>query len=498
VNDKGLIELGKKLLDRNWRLSNLYYLVGKDARKTLFKPNWAQLKLFDSLSYRNLDLKARQLGVTTGYCILWLDSILFNKDLRVGIVAHTKDDARIIFRDKIKYAYDALPEEIKAAIPCEKMDAHELLLKNGSGIRVGVTFRSGTVQILHVTEYGYICQKMPQRAEEIKTGAFQAVPKDGIIVVESTAKGRNGHFYELAMEAQKRTPNNALDWRFTFMPWWEDPEYTLAGESFAESQSETNYLDDLNKKCNITLTQGQREWYIRKWRELGDDIYAEYPSVPEEAFKQSTEGAYYGRLMLDAWHSGRITSVPIDPALPVETWWDIGRDTTSIWFVQRDGLVNRCVHYYQNAGEGLPHYAAYLDDFRQKKMIRYSRAIGPHDLRVTEWGGDVKRIDVASKLGINFEIAPEVSIADGIEVVRRNLPFFVFDEENCADGIKGLESYRKEWNPALGTWKDVPLHDFASHPADAFRYGNLAMAATPMIADKSRSAARPIKTVRWR
>jgi hypothetical protein len=38
----------------------------------------------------------RQLGVTTGYCILWLDAALFNRDLRVGIVAHTKDDARIL------------------------------------------------------------------------------------------------------------------------------------------------------------------------------------------------------------------------------------------------------------------------------------------------------------------------------------------------------------------------------------------------------------------
>ena len=92
-------------VDRDWRLRNLYRITDKGGRSVLFEPNWAQVEVFDSLAHRNVDLKVRQLGLTTGYCILWLDACLFNRDLRVGIVAHTKDDARIIFRDKIKYAY---------------------------------------------------------------------------------------------------------------------------------------------------------------------------------------------------------------------------------------------------------------------------------------------------------------------------------------------------------------------------------------------------------
>ena len=102
---EGLEVLGKRLLDRDWRLRNLYRITDKGGRSVLFEPNWAQVEVFDSLAHRNVDLKVRQLGLTTGYCILWLDACLFNRDLRVGIVAHTKDDARIIFRDKIKYAY---------------------------------------------------------------------------------------------------------------------------------------------------------------------------------------------------------------------------------------------------------------------------------------------------------------------------------------------------------------------------------------------------------
>jgi len=269
--DAALAVLGEKLLDRSWRLSNLYYVTDKSGERVRFVPNWAQLRLFDSLAHRNVDLKVRQLGVTTGYCILWLDAVLFNRNLRVGIVAHTKDDAMIIFRDKIQFAYDNLPEEIRAAVFARKRDAHEILLNNGSSIRVGVTFRSGTVQVLHVTEYGYICQRQLQRADEIKTGAFQAVPADGIIVVESTAKGRAGHFYELCQGAQKGN-----DWRFRFLPWYLEPSYALSPERAIEYKHETEYLDKLEGVIGQELTAEQRQWWCGKHRELGSDMFAEY------------------------------------------------------------------------------------------------------------------------------------------------------------------------------------------------------------------------------
>ncbi|MDR3414641.1 MAG: hypothetical protein P4L83_00510 [Nevskia sp.] len=317
--EAGLGRLGECFLDRDWRLRNLYYITDKSARRVLFEPNWAQRELFDTLGHRNVDLKVRQLGVTTGYCILWLDACLFNRDLRVGIVAHTKDDASIIFRDKIKFAYDNLPAELRAVVRAEKCDAHELLFDNGSGIRVGVTFRSGTVQVLHVTEYGYVCQRQPQRAEEIKTGAFQAVPANGIIVVESTAKGRAGHFHELCQAAQKDN-----GWRFAFLPWWREPGYTSAPERPLEYAHESEYLDGLQAQLGVELTPGQRQWWCGKHRELGNDMYAEYPSTPEEAFRATTQGVYFGSQMLEAWQDKRITAVPVDPSLLVDTWWDLG------------------------------------------------------------------------------------------------------------------------------------------------------------------------------
>jgi len=239
-------------------------------------------------------------------------------------VAHTKDDAMIIFRDKIQFAYDNLPEQIRTAIFARKRDAHEILLNKGSSIRVGVTFRSGAVQVLHVTEYGYICQRQPQRADEIKTGAFQAVPADGIVVVESTAKGWAGHFYELCQGAQKGN-----DWRFRFLPWYLEPSYALSPERAIEYKHETEHLDKLEGVIGQELTAGQRQSWCGKHRELDSDIFAEYPSTAEEAFRVSTEGAYYGSQMLEAWQEKRITAVPVDRALLVDT----GEDSTAppVW-----------------------------------------------------------------------------------------------------------------------------------------------------------------------
>ena len=43
-----------------------------------------------------------------------------------------------------------------------------------------------------------------------------------------------------------------------------------------------------------------------------------------------------------------------------------------------------------------------------------------------------------------------------------------FEEEACAQGLKRLRAYRKEWAEDRGVWKDRPRHDDASHGADAF------------------------------
>ncbi|HEY0914400.1 MAG TPA: hypothetical protein VGE22_05970 [Solimonas sp.] len=491
---------GSPLADRAWRLGNLYWIKDKEGRRIRFTPNWAQQRAYERLAHNNLELKVRQLGITTGYCMLWLDTCLFNRDVAVGVIAHTKEDAKVIFRDKIKFAYDNLPPELRSAVPAIKETESEIIFANGSCIRVGLTFRSGTVQVLHVTEYGYICAHYPRRAQEIRTGAFEAVPKGGIKVIESTARGRAGHFYELCRQAQQRRDDAPLlhgDWRFSFLPWWEHPEYSVEEPGFVFTEAELRYLHDTEARIGRALSRAQRCWYARKWRDQGDDVRSEYPSTPEEAFQQSTEGAYYGPLLLEAYRAGRVGEVPYDRSLQVETWWDLGvDDSTAIWFLQRHGLQLRVVDYYENSGEGLAHYRGVLEQRAQRHGIVYSRHVGPHDLKVRELGNDAKsRLQAAAELGIRFDVAPQLRVADGIEAVRRLLPLCWFDESRTAEGRKALEHYRKEWDATRGCWKDQPLHDWASHAADAFRTGAVSGDAR---SDLRNTQAREIQQARWR
>ena len=188
-------ELKECLSDPLWRICSgaLYKIIikgddGEDGLVMPFIPNRAQKRLLKALWHRNVILKARQLGFTTLVCIVWLDTALFSENMRCGIIAQDREAAEVIFRDKVKFAYENLPEELKAAMPLARDSASELLFAhNNSSIRVATSMRSGTIHRLHISEFGKICAKYPDKAKEVITGSIPAVPKSGILIIESTA-----------------------------------------------------------------------------------------------------------------------------------------------------------------------------------------------------------------------------------------------------------------------------------------------------------------------
>lgn len=471
--------------DPRWRLNNLYWITDKAGKRIKFEMNWAQERLFDGLHHLNLILKARQLGFTTFIQLFMLDACVWHRDTRSGLIAHTKDDAETIFRDKVKYPYDNLPEGVRAANPIARDNTTTLELANNSSIRVGTSLRGGTLQYLHVSEFGKICAKYPEKAREIITGALNTIEAGQMAFIESTAEGQEGRFYEMCEEAQTKARLGAaltpLDWKFHFYPWWQEPSYQLDGLPVAIPSDLQRYFEELSQQHKVELTLGQMAWYTKKAETQREDMKREYPSTPAEAFEASVEGAYYGKEMAEAEDGGRVCRVPYEPTIPVETWWDLGMDDeTSIWFVQRHRREIRVIDYYANSGEGLGHYAKVL----KEKPYTYARHCTPHDMAVREWTGEGKsRKDVAESLGLRpVEIVAKHDPADGIQAVRNLLPRCWFDEEKTAEGRKALKNYRKEWNDERACFTSRPRHDWACHPADAFRTG--AMAKEPAGDDK--------------
>lgn len=460
--------------NRAWRLDNLYLVQDKDGKRVQFRPNWAQAIVRDRVWYRNIILKARQLGMTTGAMIDTLDQALFVPNTKSGVIAHGLDEATDLFDKKIKFAYDTLPPWLKKHKRLTKCTGKQISFSNDSDIRVGTSMRSGTLQNLHVSEFGKICAKYPDRAEEIISGSLPAVPKNGVITFESTAEGREGYFFEYcqASLAKARTGGRLtqMDWRFFFFPWWREKDYSLSDEDTSiviVPDRLLEYFDSLEDEIGCEISQQQRAWYATTERDQGDKMKREYPSTPDEAFAQSIEGAYFAKQFKDVYLENRIGEFPYQKSLPVATFWDIGfNDSTTIWFVQRVGGWENVVDYYENAGEALQHYLKILRD----KGYTYSAHFGPHDLDVHEFTGKGKtRRQVAQEHGFNFTVVPRCeSKLDAIQSARDVFPICRFDSAKCEAGLKKLERYRKAWDQSKGCWKDYPLHDDASHTADAF------------------------------
>jgi hypothetical protein len=202
---------------------------------------------------------------------------------------------------------------------------------------------------------------------------------------------------------------------------------------------------------------------------------AAYAREYECDFDASIEGAYYATEMRAAETEGRVCKVAVDPVIKVDTWWDLGiDDATAIWFVQDVGPERRLIDYLEVSGEGLPAIVRRLED----TGYRYGRHILPHDAEARELGTGVSRVETLAALGIrDIDIIPQQNVADGINATRLMLTRCWFDAGRCARGIEALKQYRREWDGKRQVWRERPLHDHASHAADAMRYG--ALSRTP-------------------
>lgn len=213
------------------------------------------------------------------------------------------------------------------------------------------------------------------------------------------------------------------------------------------------------------------------------------------SFDAAVVGSYYGQLLNDLEDQGRIGSVPYDPRALVTTGWDLGyNDATAIWCAQ---IVDNDVHiidYYANSGVGLDHYAQWL----LSKPYAYHQHLLPHDGRDGELIAGTSVVShLRGLLGNSvtvLEREQRLEREEGINAVRVLLPRCKFDAEKCAEGLKALRLYRREWNEERKTFSDRPYHDWTSDPADAFR--SLATGLKPKVAERKREH-RPAVAGGW-
>ena len=322
-------------------------------------------------------------------------------------------------------------KQFAGKIPGTKFNESELRCDLANGARITILGAENDQAIRGISLDGCVFDE----TQSIKPTIFPEVirpalaDRKGWCIFIGTPKGRN-NFYQLYQSAIKN-------------PKWYACTYKA---------SETGILDDEELQAAKDV--------------MSKDLYEQ---EFECSFQAAITGSYYGTIIEDLVREKRMVSNLYDEDIDVETWWDLGmNDQTAIWFVQRYKKEIRLIDYYENTSHGLDHYA----DVLKNKGFEYSTHIFPHDVKVRELGNYAKtRLEALLDLGIVGEVAPKLSIEDGIEAVRRNLINCWFDKDKCATGIEYLKAYQKKWDDKAQVFKSKPLHNFSSHAADSFRTG---------------------------
>lgn len=351
---------------------------------------------------------------------------------RFGFLAPTYTQGKATCMDFLSY--------YSATIPGRTVNQSELRVDfpNGGQVRIYGADNPDSLRGLYfdgvvLDEYG-----MHQSKTYSEVVSATLVDRGGWALFQGTPNGRN-QFYEVAGHAKAEVAAGNSEW------------------FYAEHRaSETGLLDPAYlsaAKAMMTLDEYDQEF--------------------ECSFEAAVKGSIYAREMEAAREAKRITEVPYDPAMPVDTDWDLGiGDAMAIWFSQstKSGEV-RLIDYYEASGEGFPHYAKLLAD----KGYAYGKHWAPHDIQVRELSSGRSRLEVARSLGIKFDVCPRLhesvggEVEEGIHAVRMLFPRLWFDQKRCKAGLEALVHYRRDYNQRLNEFKATPVHDFASHACDAIR-----------------------------
>lgn len=474
------------LSSKLWRLNNLYTIVDKYGNKIPFVMNPSQHIVYSAtLEHpRIIILKSRQQGISTLWLVSYFDDALFIPDYNIGLMAQGEDESTKLLT-RVKFAWETFPQEVKdfMNIKLVKDNTKEFAFSNNSTIFIRTSFRSTTLQRLHISEFGKIANANPKRAKETKTGTMQAVAPGNTVVIESTAEGENEFksMWDTAADFQgNRAPK---DFKPVFLSWMQDPDCNLDVDQIITDKQLT-YFSGLEAETGTKITKQQRNFWVAQYRELGNDIYQEYPSTPAEAFQASREGSYYNTIYRNHVLKYKREVVDLyDPNLDVHVAIDLGMndDNVLVFFQVHKGEF-RIIDEYRNSGEGIKHYVNQMFS----RPYKYGTTFLPHDAKVKELTSGKTRLARFNELGVrNTKVLPKLRVNDGIEAVRKIIPNLWIDAR-CDYLIKCFKNYSKDWDDRRGVWKNEPLHDKYSHGADAIRYMAIGIQGNAVTKEKMR------------
>ncbi len=236
--------------------------------------------------------------------------------------------------------------------------------------------------------------------------------------------------------------------------------------------------------------------YLESLKESDYELYESWRLGNWKGF--GVEGAYYRDQILKAEQDGRITDVPYDESLDVYTWNDLGvADSFCIGYFQVHGKEWRMIDYDEFEGENL---SSAIQRMRSKG---YNYApdgqFAPHDIEVRDLSAESvdlsatasSRWEIAKSKGVTYQIVPKMSVQDGINAVRLGFSQLWIDRTKCAEFLKRLRRYHKEFDEKRGVYKNNPVHDQNSHAGDMLRGWAVSKDSVTMIQTPSFTIHKP-------
>jgi len=344
------------------------------------------------------------------------------KDARYAYIAPFREQAKTVAWEYLKYYAQAVVKD-----PAQDFRESDLMVRlfNGSAVRLFGADNPNALRGMYLD--GVVMDEYADMRPSLWGEVIRPALSDrkGWAVFIGTPRGRNA-FYEI------------YDRALTDPDWYH---LTLRA-------SETGLLPEKELlDARKTMTENQ------------------YAQEYECSFDAAVIGAVYAKELLTA--QPRIATLPYEGSALVHTAWDIGYgDATAIWFYQLiDGKVH-LIDFYEAQQEPAAHYASHL----QAKDYRYDTCWLPHDAENKQVVTGHSFAEVIRGLGFKVQIVPKLSLEEGINAARQLFPRCYFDRHRCQPGLEALQSYRWDYNARMGELKPTPVHDWASHAADAFRY----------------------------
>ena len=501
------------LTSKLWRLNHLYYIIDKAGKKGILKMNKAQHMLHNALfdRARQIALKSRQQGISTYSDTTFFDDAMTIPNLNVGLTSQGNEEStKLLDRTKLKWEELDPFVKKKLGVQREKSNKLEFAFSNYSTIFIRQSFASTTLQRLWISEYGKIAESKPAVARELQVGTMQAIHYEHPIIIESTARGDNRFKTIWDTAIDYKGPKAPKDFNPFFLSWVEDEdcnidyEQTITAEAeraFANIEYELSQIKDgyhcsckpdnysihcKRDTCNrFKLTDTQKWWWVQQYRELGEDIYQEYPAYPEQAFDSSQKGTYYMELFKEhVVSNNRIVKGLYDPQYSVNIAIDLGIDDDMSFIYYQEFTDTNGIYHVNIVFEEIGNERPLVDYMMTAKIKKDSgwkirKLVFPHDAAKRDYEL-TSVIDLAMKINQQIELYALISkleidsLLGGIQAVKSVIKYISVDI-SCVHTLGMFRNYKKEFDHNAGVYKSLPKHDKYSHTADAIRYmtGNL-------------------------